>query len=268
MKEIFHISQTHAARYSVRSTHSRNHNFISRLVFVLLLLVPFAVQSQETILFHNVNKDTSEGDFGPNRKHYWQRIVQLGFHFGETDSSGSDIVLGKSFEVLTGIRYKRQFGAFYALGWEWDVSFSNYRIAQTDEKVFGGQITHKKEKLAMVKTGMSVYQRFNFAFKRGNHLGKYLDLGVYADAQFFRRYIVSDAIDPAYGFGKHRTALGKISWMNNINYGVEARIGVSFFYVFGKYRLSEMFKRLPSFPYPELPRFTVGFGFEIGDIED
>ncbi|MFI5205039.1 MAG: hypothetical protein ACHQF2_11140 [Flavobacteriales bacterium] len=237
-------------------------------IFFVLLALTQQVFAQEVVLFHNVNRDTSEGDYGPNRKNYWQRVTQVGFHFGETDSMGSDIELGNSFEFLTGFRYKRQFGAFYAIGFQLDVSYSNYRIKQTDEKVFGGQVEHDKEKLSLLKTGMAFYQRFNFAFKRGNHLGKYLDLGVYSDVQFYRRYILIDKIDPLYGFEKHRTAFSKMTWLNNINYGVEARIGISFFYIFGKYRLSDMLKHVTSFPYPELPRFTVGFGFEIGDIDE
>jgi hypothetical protein len=93
-------------------------------------------------------------------------------------------------------------------------------------------------------------------------------MGLYSDFQLFRRHVYFDNIDPAFGYGKHRTSLGRINWMNYINYGAEARIGVNFFYIFGKYRLSDMLKQLTSFPYPELPRFTVGFGFEFGKPEN
>ena len=227
------------------------------------LLISNCVSAQEVLIFQNVQKDTSDLTYGPNQKYYTSSYLAFGFIFGTTDSSGSDLRWNRSIELESGARFKQQFGPLYALGYDFGINIKNYNIKQHPDKVFGGQITHKNEHLFTLNLRFLLFNRFNFAVQRGNHLGKYIDLGAYAEYMPWGRHIFKDTLDGGYGFRVQRTSFGKLEYVNRLNYGLSARAGVSILSFFFNYRLSDMLRKKDKFPYPELPRFSAGVSFDI-----
>jgi hypothetical protein len=94
--------------------------------------------------------------------------------------------------------------------------------------------------------------RFNYG-RRGNIIGKFIDLCAYGDWTFSASNNTKDKRQN----GNHvKTRITHLNYYNSTNYGVLARIGFNRYVFYGSYRLSNMFKSSANFP--ELPRITVG----------
>ena len=239
--------------------------FLSCCLFVFLP----AAFSQNVVLEQDVNKDTVQQTNGPNLKHFSQFYVGYGLVAGETDGSGADIKYGASDQWMVGYRYKRKISNFYALGYELNYNAYTFVLDDSKDKLFPTSVSYDKEKLVLHNLGLVLYNRFNFG-RRGNHLGKYLDLGAYGDWSFDSKYIAKYELDSANAFGAKKIKMisKDLQYLNKIHYGVLARFGINRFMVFGSYRLSDIFKdeyqqsNENILGYPELPRMV--FGLQIG----
>ena len=234
----------------------------------LLGLMPVAF-GQDVLLEQDVNKDTIPQTHGPNLKHYSQFYIGYGFIAGETGGPGADIKYGASDQGMFGYRYKRRISNFYAIGYELNYNVLSFHLDDAKGKVFPTPTVYDKEKLVLHNLGLGLYNRFNFG-RRGNHLGKYLDLGVYGDWSFDSKYIAKYEQDSVNALGgkQVKMVVKDLDYLNKIHYGVTARFGINRFMLFGSYRLSDIFKedyqqtvtKLDG--YAELPRMV--FGLQIG----
>ena len=227
------------------------------LLVSTLLLINIAF-SQTVLLEQDVNKDSIPPTFGPNLKHYGHMYVGLGWVLGQSDSAGADIITGSSTDFVVGYRYKRKLSNFYALGFDVNYGVTSFNLKQDSSKILPNQILHDKEKLNTNQLGLILYNRFNFG-KRGNYLGRFLDLGAYGNWTFNVKHIYKDRHSIANSANASATKVinSGLLYTNPINYGVQARIGFNRYVFYGSYRLSDQFKS--NFIYPELPRIIVGF---------
>ena len=103
--------------------------------------------------------------------------------------------------------------------------------------------------------------QFNFKPKRGNQLGKYLDLGVYGSYNYSRRFMYRlDIVDVAKNA---KVTMKKLAYMNPIEYGFSIRLGNGRSCIYSRYRLSDIFNENTNFVSLELPRLTMGLEFLI-----
>lgn len=231
------------------------------LAAVFLLL--FSAAGAQTILIKDEVEETlTESTVGANKDRYYSSFTSIGVLFGAPDSTGSEINPEKSWYYEMGWRTKKQFNGFFAIGSEFNFNAKNYNIKQHDEKVFGGFEKHKKEKLFLINANYTLFMRLNFV-KRGDHLGKYLDLGGFAEYAFIRRHITKDKVETGFGYTYSKHYLRGLKFVNPFNYGVTARFGVNYLSVFCNYRLSDIFNDKVFPAWPELPRFTAGFSFDV-----
>lgn len=235
----------------------------SHIILVLFLVWGYQqVQAQEYLIRQFPRLDTIPSTVGANRTHYYASFFGFGSLFGPTDSSGSNINTQRSYWICSGWRYKRKHSAFFNTGSDVSVEVRNFNLAQTSKKVFAGQFTHKKERLFQVTLNYSIFFRFNLV-KRGNHLGKYIDLygtGIYAPLV---RHYTYDPIDPAYGAKNGKHVFSRLQYAQRWFAQVGLRYGISFFQLQVFYRPLNMFKKTDQFPYPELPRFGAGILIDI-----
>lgn len=222
------------------------------------------LHAQEYIMRQFPKIDTIPKTEGPNRKDYYAAFYSFGYLFGPTDSSASDIRWSKSFWFSMGGRYKNKRSEFFNTGVDYSVDVFNYRIAQTDKKRFADSIIHHKEKFVQFSMSLSYFFRFNLT-KRGNHLGKYIDLFAIGTWSPFNRYVVYDKISGDNAAKLEKSVFTKLQFVEKLNYKVGIRYGISFFQIMAFYRPGNLFKRTADFPYAELPRFGAGIMLDIGD---
>lgn len=241
---------------------------MKKLLFALALactgVAPLA-QAQSIVMQQDVNKDTLEGNWGPNRRHYIHRYFGLGFGVGTENRTweGKDLKDIKygfgTGSLLLGFRYKLRLAEHYALGLDLGYNRQTFNFKQRDDKVFPTSGKNDKERLILHNLALEAYQRINFG-KRGDHLGNYVDLGAFVEWNFDNTLLIKNDNDTANFLGakKEKLKFKNLNYLEDFNYGVSARVGTGRFALFGRYRLSDMLIAKKVENYPELPRLTTG----------
>jgi hypothetical protein len=220
--------------------------------FLMILVFIQTVQSQDVVFNENVNSDSVIETHGPNLKHFKHPYIGFGFAAMQSEDKRSNVDLGLSSNFVFGYRYKLKLSNFYAIGYDINYNQSWYRLSQTTDKRTPDSLLNDKERLTFQNFEIGLYNRFNFG-KRGNIIGKFIDLGAYADWTFQCTHFFQNKIDGNI----YKTEVTRLKYYEPVNYGVLARIGINRWVVYANYRLSDLFKS--AYNYAELPRLTVGF---------
>jgi hypothetical protein len=228
------------------------------IAFMALTSVLFSqnmIMDEKPDSLYNISK------WGKNRTNYIHFYGSYGFVAGAPEGNAYDMKYGLSREWKFGIRYKLRVCNFYAMGLDFAIAQSRYRFAQTGSNTFPDSVMHDQEYLGLSTFGLDYYNRFNFG-KRGNKVGKYLDLGVYSTYTFSTYHRFVDKLSTPYlGSSKAKTKLYGLNYINDIQWGFKARIGKNRYALWATYRMSDWFNsKVPS--GIELPRAMVGV--EIG----
>ncbi len=236
---------------------------MNKHIIILFFLFTSGVLDAQEFLIHQYPKlDTLPKKIGANRENYYAGLGGFGFFGGPTDSSASDVSILRSAYWTIGGRYKHKRNNVFSSGIDWYITYRQYRILQTNQKTFGGQVKHQRERYSQLTLDVSYFWRFNLN-KRGNHLGKYIDLFTTGIFSPMNRYVVHDKIDPLYGTKEGKYVFSKLQYARWFYYNVGMRYGISFFQFVATYRLGNMFKRTNQYPYAELPRFSLGILIDI-----
>lgn len=234
-----------------------------KLYIILPVFFAAKLQAQEYLIRQFPKLDTIPKEYGPNLPNYEAMIYGLGTMFGNSDSSGSNINPGKSFYVTYGMRYKRKVTKFFNTGFDFMFEYRNFSIAQTPQKVFADTIKHKKERYMQITAGLGYFWRFNLTPKRGNHLGKYIDVFCNGYYSPINRYYAYDKLAKGTGARQEKHMYRKLEFANQFWAQAGLRYGISFFQFQAFYRFTDMFKKTDKFPYPELPRFGAGIIIDL-----
>jgi len=229
-----------------------------RILFSILIasIAVFNVQAQDVILDVETAVDTIEPKKGPNYKRYAHLFMGFGVN-AQLGEKGGLITPGLD-QFQLGTRYKYKFNETFSAGWEWAYASSSFNMKQTSSKFTPDTFLHDRQRLIFYNLRLGAYLRINFG-RRGNTLGKYLDLAGYGDYVFahtlFTKITLADE-------SVLRIRRSQLDYFQRINYGVEARIGVGKIIVFGNYRLSNLFYK--PYGFVELPRLNAGIQFVLG----
>ncbi|MCI5055143.1 MAG: hypothetical protein MRY83_03490 [Flavobacteriales bacterium] len=233
---------------------SRVVKIVSGVLFTLVLCKSGLTQS--VLLEEDVVSDTIPKSFGPNYDNFWHTYLRYGFIVGPAENETANIRYGRSYDFGIGLRYKRKLLPWYGLGFSLDYSQQNYSIRQDSLKLVPDSIIHKIERLQFNFVNLEFYNRFNFG-KRGNIVGKYVDIGVYGSFGFGITHFTRDEYDPSV-FGAEIVDITqrKLNYIERLQYGAIARIGFNKLAFFGRYRLSDLFNDERNLA--EMPRLVVG----------
>lgn len=231
-----------------------------------LLLILFSISinfcfAQKQIFQRRVDSTISK--FGPNRSHSFSVLIGWGFLIGnevETQNNRH----GASQELMFGIRYKKKITRHFAAGAELIYQASDYHFKYTGPVALG-VVPFDRAKISLNTFALNVYTRINFG-RRGNSIGKYIDLGGYGDkidGSSYSEYYKLPDNDPSNA-KKSNVTYSDLKYVNkDIGYGVFARLGVlasGKAAIYGKYRLSDVFKFTPARNF-ETPRLSIGLIF-------
>ena len=152
------------------------------LLFVLISVSIFS-SAQTVLLEENPAKDTLPKIYGKNLKHFTHFYAGFGFASDNLNTDSVKINYGLSANYFIGIRYKRKINKFYALGYDVSLSATNFNIQQNTNKNFLDTHHYTKEKYHDASLALELYNRINIG-KRGNSIGKYIDIGIYGEWVF------------------------------------------------------------------------------------
>lgn len=232
---------------------------MKKLIFIISLsFISFFAFNQTILMDVDVNQDTIVPKWGKNLRHFTHFYISYGFVATDFEGDGAKIKYGTSGEFTFGMRYKFKLANFYAMGAELDWTTVNYGIDQNKDKTFPNNIIHNKEHINCNFLNLGYYNRFNFD-RRGNKIGKFLDLGVYGSLLTHSSHFYVDKKNPNMIYYSEKSKVRNYNplYIESFAYGVNARLGFDAFVFYAKYRLSNLI--LPKYDtFPEIPRLTVG----------
>jgi len=230
-----------------------------KIYFITLFcFLGFFSNAQTVLLEENVEKDTITPKWGQNYKNYQHFYIDYGFLVDQPEKKGADIKYGNTHTFSIGYRYKRRLCNFYAIGFDLSYYRFTYNLKQDSNKILPNTLQHNKEKLIFNNLSLELYNRFNIG-RRGNLIGKFIDIGVYGNWAYGIKHFYRDELSNANP-NNHANIVEvtnkNLDYMENINYGLRARVGINRYTISANYRLSNFFKE--KYNYPELPRLSIG----------
>jgi hypothetical protein len=202
---------------------------------------------------------------GPNTKSFKQLFIGYGLIIGNT----SDLQINniRSGYFSAGFRQKFKLLSFFSIGYEIGYNALHFNIRQTEDKIIPNNVLHDKEKLRFHNGNVLLFNRFNIG-KRGNVIGKFIDLGGYVNYMFSSSHYVKDKIEESASapgqdvYAEVRVVKNiKLDYKRPFGCGVFGRAGINWFAVKVTYRVSDLFKE--KYEWPELPRVYLGFELTI-----
>jgi hypothetical protein len=225
-------------------------------IFACLFVLSMSVFAQEEILEMNPAVDTIEPVKGPNRKHFVHPFMSFGLCI-DAGETGAQVRQPRLDQFGFGFRYKRRLAEHFAWGWDLAYNVNDFALKQDLIKTTPDSFIYDSQRMLFYNAQGGVYIRLNFG-KRGNTLGKYLDLAGYGDAVFAHTlYTKYHLLDNSI-VRSRRSGLG---YFQRLNYGAQVRFGFKKVIFYGQYRLSDMFYKPEKFA--ELPRIIAGIQFSL-----
>lgn len=215
------------------------------------------LNAQDIVLEQDVNKDDKPKTFGQNYKNYYHMYIGLSYLVGSVEGSGVKTLPSTQFSY--GFRYKRKINNLYAVGFDLSLVGDRYNIKQDSVNILPNNTVNDRAWLYMPSFQVSGYNRFNLNKHRGNSIGTFIDIGGFAQYNFGSKYVTVNehSIANSAGAGKTRTIHSRLTYINPLSYGIQARFGHGRYVFYASYRLSDIFKT--AYIFPELPRTYVGF---------
>jgi hypothetical protein len=231
---------------------------MKKLFFILLLIGSsvFTLNAQEYVVTEDNAIDSTIEKRGPNRKHYRHSYMNFGFSL-DAGEPGARVQRPRLDQFVFGVRYKRRLAEHFAIGYDINYTVNDYRLVQEDGKLLPDTFQNKRERMIFNIFEGGLYIRLN-AGKRGNQLGKYLDLGAYGSATVAHTHFTVNKLSDGSTVRVRRNGL---DYFQRFNYGLNARLGMNKLVLFGKYRLSDLFYADKNLP--ELPRIIAGVEFVL-----
>lgn len=232
-------------------------NLLSLILVFLMSFISSVGFAQKQIIHQNLKQDTLKVNRGPNSRKFTHAYIIVGGVV--PDSKIVDPTLCHEFGF--GWLKKRKLSNTISLGFDFALSYRNYRIKDTSYYALPPGSTLIKERLYTRNLQLKPWFRINIG-KHGNTLGKYIDVGAYGEWSFARTHYYKFENPKGTPEGvKGEYLLKKHDWFLPFNYGVMLRIGSNKWSFYGMYRVSDMFK--DNIFFKEMPRITVGINYAI-----
>lgn len=215
------------------------------------------VAAQRVLLQGNVAADTAMQRTGPNRAHYGHLYLGYAVVVGSS-SAAAPISAGKSGELFLGWRQKWRFNQTVAAGLGTQYSRLAYRLAQEASKQVPTAALHSRENLVWQQLQLEPFLRLN-AGRRGNALGRYLDVGGWGSWAFSTLHTYKDS--PGGAAKVVKVTERGLPYAARWAYGTSLRLGSGRYALVARHRFSGAWRGSVADEWPELPRWTVGLDF-------
>ncbi len=230
-------------------------------LFLLFLAVNTQAQDTGKGEFNDIEVIEQSVDRHPNSKHFAHLFLGYGIIGGAQTQNGSAIIYGKSHSFDVGWLYKLKISERFNTGIDIYYNYQVFHLKQDGSKTLPNNILHNKEKLIVNQLNGDVFLRIRW--KRSPMLmGKFFDFGAYGGYAYNAKIITFDKLPAANNYGSRQveTTHNNLNFVNEIQYGAMARLGLGHFVFTFRYRLSALFK--PEYHFAEMPVYN--FGIRLG----
>ncbi|MBN2213816.1 MAG: hypothetical protein JW723_06185 [Bacteroidales bacterium] len=228
-------------------------------ILIISLLISIPLYGQKILLDKDVTK-AYQNIKGPNTKSFKQLYFGVGMVAGNTPDLQINNIKSGYFSV--GFRQKFKILSFYSAGFEIGYSALHFNIKQAEDKYIPNSELHDKEKLRFHDCNLQIFNRINIG-KRGNVIGRFIDIGGYTDYFFSSSHYTKDKIEESASLPRQDVFArvqvvknSRLDYVRPFGYGVFGRAGINWFAVKVTYRMSDLFEK--KYDWSELPRVYVG----------
>lgn len=257
-----------------------NFRGIGNFVIVILLLLSNRMSAQfdvfpgsnrndsirglqnKSLVFQEVDTTGKISKFGPNRLFFAHPFGQFGaMEFPQVYGAQTN---WWSCSLAYGLRMKLKLFFWNALVVDAAYRYDRYSIRQDTPKLLPlSSDNHVRERISLHNFSVTACDRINFR-RRGNVLGIWLDLGVYADDILRSTNVYVDRHYDSNGTSgysyKSKTTIARLPYLEKVNYGLTIRTGGEFTSMFIQYRMNDLFN-YDSSNNRDLPKLIFGIGF-------
>lgn len=227
------------------------------LPFLVMLITALGLNlNAQEVVIEEVYDDTVIPTHGQNLRHYGHFYFGLGFPVADVDKT-AETKKGLSASFDFGYRYKRKVFEYWAVGFDLHYSLQGYRLK--DDEIDGQEF--KRRSYLVNNLNLAVYQRINLN-RRGNSIGKYIDLGGYGAWNFTTTHQLRRKGEGDETFKWIDIRETGLDYLEPIQYGLQGRLGSGRYALTARYRLSDLVKAGNVVELGELPRLILGL--EIG----
>ena len=223
---------------------------------LLVGLAP-AARAQQVLLQTDVAHDTVPARTGPNRRYFGHFYGSYALALGR---GGLDVKSGfGSSELQLGGRLKRRLGPYLALNADLRYAYLRYTLAADPARPAPFAPAPETQSLGFHQGQGEVSLRLNPSHRRGNVVGRYLDLLAYGG---FALAATHTTTDPSPSGGRLEVVAHQPGYLARWQGGVGLRVGSNSVALVGRCRLSDALRPVGPAALPEPPRWVLGF--EIG----
>ncbi|MCB9261534.1 MAG: hypothetical protein H6607_04100 [Flavobacteriales bacterium] len=227
---------------------------MKRLIILAVAVASFfCANAQSIMLKQDVNEDTVVSNFGRNRKHFYAGNVGFASIIGNTDNDSFSLKNAASWQFNAGVYYKYRVSQPYSLVFRLDYVFDKYKFKTDSSNV-------KYANLVMQTARLEFANRFNYG-RRGNYLGRYLEIGISADYAYRNRFFTKTTAPDNSNYTSEKSILYGLKYIEPFNYSAHARLGFNKFVLTADYRLSDNTNNLVNY---NLPPLAVGVLLDLG----
>ena len=222
--------------------------YIKAFLITIAIVIFLNNINAQTVVLNGYFPDSIPSKWGPNLKHYAHFYIDYGVFVDPSSKKFITSEVSFSDAFVFGVRYKLRIAQFYAMGLAVELGSDNFKMKNN----FLTKAYDEKEIFKIYNTTFEYYNRINFG-RRGNHLGKYIDFGVFGKWNFNPVNIYKKKIENNW-FKKSKTVLSGIDYFEPFVYGVKIRLGFNRYVISGSYRLNQ----LVSEEGADFPKILVG----------
>ncbi|MEA1877557.1 MAG: hypothetical protein U9N86_11900 [Bacteroidota bacterium] len=235
----------------------------SGIIFLVITLTVFPAFGQEVLIEETPDISIQQESWGPNRDNYIQFIMYRGQYI----PVGGLMLDTKTIQNQSGgiqLQYKRKLNNLFSFLIEAVYNADQFGFSCDKPSQLNGATNYDKELLKMHSAGLNVLLRINFDKKRGNHLGKYLELGLFANYLITSNHIAyyegTEGVDK---FNKVRVTESGLNYINPFQYGILMRIGSDKYGLFYRSRYTDWITDPTINSY--LPKHQLGLSYSLTD---
>jgi len=225
-------------------------------ISIFFILTSFINSYSQTKIMGEKVDDSTTKLWGPNLRNYIHGYIGISFPLGK--NSKNEFKHIASNKIILGARYKLKLNQTFAIGVDLSYVSERYKLTQNDKKTFPDIAIHKKQILYLNRLGGESYFRINFG-RRGNRVGKYIDLGYLVGYNIIDRLKTKDNLQ---GNSFIKTNAYYNVFFNNYNQYFSCRLAFNNIILFYTYRIDDIFKSRYNQLLEEYPRNN--FGIQIG----
>lgn len=245
----------------ILNNQKNNLNMKKIALIIALITTTSFLFSQNIIMNETPDSLYNIPKWGKNRAHYMHLYWSFGMVVGSPSGDSYILKYGNSNSWKFGFRYKRKISSNFAVGFDASIATTQFRFAQQGSNVFPDSLMHDKEFISLTTFEFDYYNRINIG-KRGDKVGKYIDLGAYVTSNIGSYHIYTDKFaTPFFGSKKMEVKLSDLNYLNDYQWGFKTRIGNNRYAIWSSYRMSDYFNNKAPKGI-ELPRMMIGL--ELG----